>query len=296
MPLTQTNLPNYPPVDVPRYGEPLTTAVELIAQQDGWPDRHRAQRAEGGHRYTGRRPIVEDARCNKCHQELGTFTTDAFHGGQRNDGTTCAWCHNPNRTSSGWSGGLHQLHPRDPRRGQAHGAVHLALRRARPRSSPTSSIPGVLRQCETCHLPGTFDFSATASVSALPNRLYRTVATGTFNGQHQHDRVRLLAVDQSLQTSPTCLGLLVQRQHHQLQGFSVSAPAAHGCGVTTLVNSPIAAQCFMCHDSSVERAHMEITGNASIYSPRSVALGKPELCMVCHGPGHIADIKVMHSK
>ena len=24
--------------------------------------------------YTGRRPIVEDARCNKCHQELGAFT------------------------------------------------------------------------------------------------------------------------------------------------------------------------------------------------------------------------------
>jgi hypothetical protein len=38
--------------------------------------------------YTGRRPIVEDARCNACHQELGTFTEDAFHAGQRNDGTT----------------------------------------------------------------------------------------------------------------------------------------------------------------------------------------------------------------
>ena len=31
--------------------------------------------------YTGRRPIVEDKRCNACHQELGTFTeelTDIF--------------------------------------------------------------------------------------------------------------------------------------------------------------------------------------------------------------------------
>ena len=53
--------------------------------------------------YTGRRAIVEDARCNACHQELGTFTEDAFHAGQRNDGTTCSWCHTPNRTSSGWS-------------------------------------------------------------------------------------------------------------------------------------------------------------------------------------------------
>ena len=41
---------------------------------------------------------------------------------------------------------------------------------------------------------------------------------------------------------------------------------------------------------------MEVTGSALIYAPRSVALGKVETCMVCHGPGHIADIKVMHSK
>jgi len=64
--------------------------------------------------YTGRRPIVEDARCNKCHQELGAFTEDAFHGGQRNDGTTCAWCHRPNQTSSGWSADstsyIHSIH------------------------------------------------------------------------------------------------------------------------------------------------------------------------------------------
>jgi hypothetical protein len=64
--------------------------------------------------YTARRPIVEDARCNKCHQELGAFTRDAFHGGQRNDGTTCSWCHRPNQTSSGWSGDstsfIHSIH------------------------------------------------------------------------------------------------------------------------------------------------------------------------------------------
>ena len=28
---------------------------------------------------------------------------DAFHAGQRNDGTTCSWCHTPNRGSGGWS-------------------------------------------------------------------------------------------------------------------------------------------------------------------------------------------------
>ena len=88
--------------------------------------------------YTGRRAIVEDKRCNACHQELGTFTKDAFHAGQRNDATTCSWCHNPNKTSSGWSADstsfVHAIHASAKR----DGAVHLARGVARPKGSPTS--------------------------------------------------------------------------------------------------------------------------------------------------------------
>ena len=131
--------------------------------------------------FTGRRPIVEDARCNACHQELGTFTEDAFHAGQRNDGTTCAWCHTPNRTSSGWAADstafVHAIHA------SAHREVPFTW----DATSTTDSFadvkyPGVLRDCQTCHLPGTYDFSASASASALPNKQFRTVATGAFNG------------------------------------------------------------------------------------------------------------------
>ena len=62
----------------------------------------------------------------------------------------------------------------------------------------------------------------------------------------------------------------------------------------TLVNSPIATACFACHDGDVESAHMQLNGG-SLYEPRSTALAKPESCMICHGPGKIADIKVMHA-
>ena len=99
LPLTQTNLAELP--GDARHGDRGLTAsmpnktggLIVIAPN--------VQKVATG--YTGRRAIVEDARCNKCHQELGTFTEDAFHAGQRNDGTTCSWCHTPNRTSSGWS-------------------------------------------------------------------------------------------------------------------------------------------------------------------------------------------------
>jgi OmcA/MtrC family decaheme c-type cytochrome len=252
--------------------------------------------------YTGRRPIVEDARCNKCHQELGTFTTEAFHGGQRNDGTTCAWCHTPNRTSSGWAAdSTSYIH-----------AIHAAAKRDVPftwdSSSTTESFadvkfPGVLKDCETCHLPGTYNFSASASASALPNRLYRTVATGIFNGTAGTltTGCTVTTINDCLQTALGVFRLspyvIRDNTFNYGAGFSVAA----GTGVptnaagTTLVNSPIATQCFSCHDSTLASAHIEL-GGGSIYAPRTAALATTETCMVCHDVGRIADIKVMHAK
>ena len=63
----------------------------------------------------------------------------------------------------------------------------------------------------------------------------------------------------------------------------------------SLVNSPVATACFACHDTDLARTHMEINGG-SIYAPRGTALGTMETCMICHAPGRIADIKVMHAK
>ena len=62
--------------------------------------------------YTGRRVAVDTAKCNECHGLLGVAPT--FHDGQRNDAPTCSFCHNPNRTSSGWSANastfVHAIH------------------------------------------------------------------------------------------------------------------------------------------------------------------------------------------
>ena len=92
-PLTQTNLADFPVTD-PVAGQTNKKGGLIVIAPN-------VQMVATG--YTGRRAIVEDKRCNACHQELGTFTKDAFHAGQRNDATTCSWCHTPNRTSSGWS-------------------------------------------------------------------------------------------------------------------------------------------------------------------------------------------------
>lgn len=276
-PLTQTNVAGYPianptttnalnPVNPNKIGGLIVVA----------PDQQKV--ATG---YTGRRPIVDDNLCNKCHQELGPFTEDAFHAGQRNDGSTCSWCHNPNQANGGWSGDSTSF---------VHG-IHAAAKRSTNFTwhANTASdgfwqigYPGVLKTCETCHIAGggTYDFSAPASASALPNRLYRTVATGT-------------TAAATFSTSP-----YIAQTAGTVYGTGFSFSAATGVTVpaagTTLVNSPIAAVCFACHDSALDVSHMESNGG-SINDPRAAALAKPEQCTLCHLTGKVADIKVMHA-
>jgi OmcA/MtrC family decaheme c-type cytochrome len=310
LPLTQTNLPDFPATASTL---PVSTVVPVPSTTPDLLDPRmpnkrggliviapNAQKVATG--FTGRRAIVEDARCNKCHQELGTFTEEAFHGGQRNDGTTCAWCHTPNRTSSGWSAdSTSYIH-----------SIHAGAKRAVPftwhASSTTESFadvkfPGVLKECETCHLPGTYDFSATASAAALPNRLHRTVATGLFNGTAGTATTgcTVSVINDCLATPISVFSLSPYVIKDNTTSYGAGFSVAAGTGVptnaaaTTLVNSPIATQCFACHDSVLARAHIEINGG-SIYAVRSVALAKTETCMVCHDTGRIADIKVMHAK
>jgi OmcA/MtrC family decaheme c-type cytochrome len=321
LPLTQTNLANYPVSPSPiGAANPIGGLIVVVPT---------AQKVATG--YTGRRPIVEDARCNNCHQELGTFTEDAFHAGQRNDATTCSWCHNPNRTSSGWSADstsyIHSIHA-GAKRTQAFTWHAEAV----GESFADVKFPGVLKECETCHRRDTYDFSASTSQSALPNRLYRTVATGIFNATpgtsittYRYSGGACVAGTSAPQTDVGAYGLSPyiaafpglpddQNAYNYGAGYNYNAglTTSNSCnpdgtlvslapGATaeaqpqTLVNSPIATACFACHDSTVARAHIETNGG-SIYAPRAAALGTVETCMVCHDTGRIADIRAMHAK
>lgn len=329
MPLTQTNVAGYPtaastvaqcttaknvpyagclpavctsttlPLNAPYVGcvvkpMPNQTGGLIVVAPDAQKVASTGAAAGGtGGAYSGRRAIVEDARCNKCHQELGLFTDESFHGGQRNDGSTCAWCHNPNRTSSGWGADSTNF---------IHG-IHGASKRKVPFTWHAASItegfwtlgyPGVLKKCETCHLPGTYDFSASASASALPNKQYRTVASGTISKVTGTTLAQFSVSPYVNQTASTNYG----------SGFTIdSAGSAVQAAGTTLVDSPITTVCFACHDSTLATSHMTSNGGV-IYQTRNVVAGgtysgalvNNEQCMLCHGSGRVADIKAMHEK
>jgi OmcA/MtrC family decaheme c-type cytochrome len=226
----------------------------------------------------GRRAIVDNAKCLECHGQLGVDPN--FHGGGRNDGTLCAVCHTPNRSSSGWAVNSKDLFH----------ALHAGRVRTTPLNWQSSlkywevEFPNRINNCLSCHAPGTFDLSAPSSAAAMDNMLWTTAASGN-----------LIAVTAS--TSPYVAsvnyGAGYSYNANTLAG-AVTAPAT-----TTLVTSPITAACVACHDSNAAFSHMDLNGGA-FYAPRSSMpsgiLGVRESCMVCHGAGAIADIKAVHGQ
>ena len=279
LPLTQTNLAAYPTAAATGSGlvtgMPNATGGLIVIAPN-------KQVVASG--YSGRRPIVADAKCNACHQELGTFARDSFHAGQRNDGTTCAWCHTPNRTSSGWSAdstafvhGIHGAAQRAPVNFTWHAA------------SPTEGFwqigfPGILSECEVCHLPGTYDFSAPTSAAAQPNRLFRYAAAGTMSS--------------SGATYTYSPNITQDLNYGNVFSFSAATGVTVPAAATALVTSPTAAVCSACHVTPLALSHVNAM-NGSFYDARGAATlpsnGKIETCSLCHSPGGTADIRTVHA-
>ena len=61
-----------------------------------------------------------------------------------------------------------------------------------------------------------------------------------------------------------------------------------------LTISPTAAVCSACHDGALAKVHMESIGGAMFNVNQTSIDGTYETCSVCHGPGRIADVKLVH--
>ncbi|HSC64866.1 MAG TPA: OmcA/MtrC family decaheme c-type cytochrome [Caldimonas sp.] len=285
-PLTQTNVAGYPVTAATAAGQTNKQGGLIVIAPN-------TQKVATN--YTGRRAIVEDKRCNACHQELGTFTEDAFHAGQRNDATTCSWCHNPAKTSSGWSADstafVHAIHGSAKRTQdyvwhatQLPGTPANSLSKADYEGFWDVTYPGILNDCQTCHLPGTFDYSVTPS-AALGTRLLRTVGTGSYSAAFSNSPYIQPPYNAALGTNYG-------------SGFSINnaTGVSTEAAPTTLVMSPTVAVCSACHDSTNAISHFK-SNTGTFYGPRSSAnQASNETCLVCHGTGRTADIAVMHSK
>jgi OmcA/MtrC family decaheme c-type cytochrome len=300
-PLTQTNVPGYPYI-------PKTTTLgtgqggvsvpapnvykNLATNPDSTP-------------FAGRRAIVTTAKCNDCHNKLGIFTEKVFHAGQRNDGPTCSWCHNVNRVNSGWSVNIKD----------AVHAIHASGKRVNKFSWEATAgdkyweitYPGVLNNCEACHVAGSYDFSNATNAAAVPNLLWSTTATGAVNAA----AFSIKTGSEVVTSASSVISPFIDPNNasHVLNalplggnygaGFTTNFATSNlaapyvDAAATTLVSSPIVAACSNCHDTSAAISHFKQNGGA-FYEPRATALAKVESCLVCHGSGAIADIKAIH--
>jgi len=264
--------------------------------------------------YTARRSVVDGDKCNKCHGQLGV--APSFHSGSRNNGAGCALCHNPNRATGHVGLGTPPLNPYYFGGGWFVGAknlvhsIHASAKReqafnylatpAKPNGFKEVTYPGVLKTCETCHLPGTYDFSASASSAALPNLLWATDVAGNMTNDAT--------------TNPTGITPVGQNPWVKLIGAGEIDYRTNN-----LVSSPIASACFGCHDSSLAVQHMQSNGGTllkqfstvsslgtttarpmpsgtGVGNSTAMTFNKAEQCMLCHATGKVADIKVMHAK
>jgi OmcA/MtrC family decaheme c-type cytochrome len=337
------------------------------------------------HGYSPRRTIIAENSCSSCHGDLGAFTpmgagtaaaptspspngyASNFHNAYMNDPQHCVFCHTTNGTTNGWSYNA---------KNWMHG-IHSSGFRANPYTARGASeffrivYPGVLNNCEACHVPGSYDFSNGTNAAAVPNMLWDTVAAGQYgaNSLTATDTVgavaNVAAPAMTAQAAQTGLALPPAGSYASpwvpVVPGSTNNYTAKVAGVTTmifagtatyngvawsgwtlpavpsqvwsntanppaataqatanagyrLVSSPLTGACSGCHDSQTAIDHMVTVGGGVFYTPaNSVPLAtvggtagasqagsatpvlqSNESCLVCHGPGTVADIYSVH--
>jgi OmcA/MtrC family decaheme c-type cytochrome len=222
-----------------------------------------------------RRSVVDITKCDGCHARL------SLHGANRNDEPgVCVNCHNPNatdkarRTGVGVDGKteesidfkrmIHAIHAGqrdDPAttnviEGYGFREKGIVVYGFGGSVNNFSSVrfPGILNDCSTCHISGTYELAG------------RWVEPSQGGG---------------------------------ILGPSVETSALASDASDDLKISPTAAVCSSCHDSAAAQDHMVTQGNAigvgSVPPNTQANLNlNYELCSICHGPGRVADVKVVH--
>jgi len=251
--------------------------------------------------YTARRAIVSNAKCNSCHGQLGISPT--FHGGARNNGEGCALCHNYSNSNAtghtgsgyfyggGWSISakdmVHAIHG-SAKRTQAFNYEATA---ANPDGFKEVGYPGILKNCEQCHVAGSYDFRTAANAAAVPNLLWSTTAKANMSAPAGYANF-------------IGLSSWINKLYPDATARDFTGAIGAATRTNNLVVSPISAACFGCHDTDAAVSHMRINGGVIYgkFTAAQLATGEnPETCLVCHGVSSnsifnetVMDIKTVH--
>ena len=239
-----------------------------------------------------RRQVVDIAKCDKCHDQV------SLHGDARtNEPGLCVICHNPSATDVnrrpkgvGTGGlfpnaaltidskteeaidfkrlihGVHAAAKTDYSAAAAHGFRDKGLVVYGYSGAQDFShvrFPGILNDCLTCHVtptgsnPGTYELTGKWEVPT---------ASGILGS--------------SINTVPNPAGDYLLELADQTDDLNIT---------------PTAGVCSACHDGVVAKSHMQLNGALFTATQAEINTGITlEACAICHGPGRVADVKVVH--
>lgn len=253
------------PLDVTgSIGVALEGHPALDADGDGAVDRIPVTNAIAFAASTGtlapRRDVVDTSKCNDCHNQL------SMHGSNRTDeAQVCAMCHNPNAT--------------DVNRRVADSACVNVL--------GADDAPVDLKYM--IH-----------AIHNGPNSGF--AACGFGNNPILFDEVHYpgkLNNCEGCHVTPTATGVASYYpvDPNEVLATTVDAGADRSTPADDVAWSPNVAICSGCHLSAFAEAHMLQNGGSKTLSKNAdgtTAGGPLETCALCHGPGRVADVKLMH--
>jgi OmcA/MtrC family decaheme c-type cytochrome len=205
-----------------------------------------------------RRDSINVLKCDDCHNQL------SVHGANRTDNIqVCAECHNPNAT--------------DIARRVAGSECVTTLGADDAPIDLKYMIHSIhSANFKVCGFGNTsHDFSDLGYPGQINN------CEGCHNTPDANDTASYYPVDPTLVLATT-----------------VDAGADRGSTTDDVAWSPNTALCSGCHTSTLAEAHMLQNGGSKELTKNpdgtTAAGGTLETCQLCHGPGRVADVKVMH--
>jgi OmcA/MtrC family decaheme c-type cytochrome len=216
-----------------------------------------------------RRSVVDVTKCDGCHQRL------SLHGANRNDEPgVCVNCHNPNATDK-------------------------ARRTGVGVDGKTEESIDFKRMIHAIHAGQRDDPNTTSVVEGYGFREKGIVVYGFGGSVNNFGDVRFPGI---LSNCLTChlsgTYELAGRweepdQSGGILGSTVDTSTLASDASDDLKISPTAAVCSSCHDGSAANTHMQ--QNGGLFSATQAQIGANfEQCSLCHGPGRVADVKVVH--
>jgi len=208
-----------------------------------------------------RRAVVDIQKCDDCHNQL------SLHGNNRTDKPeVCVTCHNPNMTD---------INQRAP----------VAM----PDVPPTDCLNVLGADDQTIDFKRMIHAMHASGTIGVPFDV-----CGFRNSVHSYDYVYPGRIN-------NCEGCHLADTYYPVDAAQVLGTTIDVNDPATptddLVFSPNASVCSACHIEPLDIQHMELNGgdfNATKAADSTLVSSEIESCVICHGPGRTADVKVTH--